>query len=993
MFINCHSWFSFKYGTLSPEELFSEAKRCGIKKLALTDINNTCGYIEMLRICNENRDMYDLEVIPGIEFRRDNHLIYIAIPYDNAGFEEISRFLSYHNNAGKPLPTQAPEFSRAFIIFPWKNAPEFLRENEFIGIQPYELNKILGAPIEKNINKLAALHPVTVKNKAGYNTHRLLRAIDQNVVLSKLSPELQARSEEIMLSEQDLSKKYSRYPQLIANSRKLLEQCHFSLDFHTDKNKKTFTDSKENDRLLLESLALEGLAKRFTNGFKPKARLYHELEIISQRNFESYFLISHDIVQFARHKNFAFVGRGSGANSITAYCLGLTQVDPLELDLYFERFLNPERSSPPDFDIDFSWKDRDEVTTYIFERHEREHTALLGTHTTFKDRSIIRELGKVFGLPKPEIDNLVTYPESYRHRDNITEMIFKYGERMLTMPNNLSIHAGGVLITDKPIYAYTATDLPPKGFPTSHFEMHNAEDIGIYKFDILSQRGLGHIKDTIGIVKQNQNVEIDIDRFRDFKEDPKIKELLSTGHTMGCFYVESPAMRQLLGKLQCKDYITLVAASSIIRPGVARSGMMRAYIYRHHHPNDYQSIHPKMDELMKETYGVMVYQEDVIKVAHYFAGLTLAEADILRRGMSGKFRSREEFKRVEEKFFSNCKERGYPDDVTARVWYEIESFSGYSFSKGHSASYAVESYQSLYLKAHYPLEFMVGVINNFGGFYRTEFYFHEARMSGATIEAPCVNNSFYLTTITGTCIWMGFIHLKSLEIRIAQSIETERSKRGKYRSLDNFVRRVPIGLEQISILIRIGAFRFTGKNKRELLWEAYLYFGKVNRKEYSESTCELFEAEPTEYKLPQLEPSPFEDAFDELELLGFPLTDPFDLLKVKGRGNSKAKDLTKNLGQKVEMVGYLITIKYTSTKDGLPMQFGTFYDNEGEVFDTTHFPGSARRYPFRGKGYYLIRGKVVEDFGYPMIEVSFMDKLSMVEQEEKAPVLQKLKIR
>src|SRR3981189_3261747 len=177
-----------------------------------------------------------------------------------------------------------------------------------------------------------------------------------------------------------------------------------------------------------------------------------------------------------------------------------------------------------------------------------------------------------------------------------------------------------------------------------------------------------------------------------------------------------------------------------------------------------------MDELMAQTFGVMVYQEDVIKVAHHFAGLTLSEADILRRGMSGKFRSRKEFERVHERFFENCKARGYPDAVTTRVWYEIESFSGHSFSKGHSASYAVESYQSLYLKAHYPLEFMVGVINNFGGFYKTEFYFHEARMNGATIEAPCLNHSEHLTSIEGDTIYVGFIHLKSLETRVAQSI-------------------------------------------------------------------------------------------------------------------------------------------------------------------------------------------------------------------------------
>jgi len=242
--------------------------------------------------------------------------------------------------------------------------------------------------------------------------------------------------------------------------------------------------------------------------------------------------------------------------------------------------------------------------------------------------------------------------------------------------------------------------------------------------------------------------------------------------------------------------------------------MMKAYIERFHavrNGKTYDVIHPKMNEIMHDTYGVMVYQEDVIKVAHHFAGLTLTEADVLRRGMSGKYRSREEFQRVHDKFFENCTKIGYEQKVTDRVWTEIESFAGYSFAKGHSASYAVESYQSLFLKAHYPLEFMVGVINNFGGFYRTEFYFHEARMNGAQIELPCVNKSEYLTTIYEDQIYIGFVHLKSLETKVGQQIAIERNRNGEFRSLNNFFTRVALGLEQVRILIRIGAFRFTGK--------------------------------------------------------------------------------------------------------------------------------------------------------------------------------------
>ncbi len=982
MYLNCHTFFSFKYGTLSVLQLWEEAKRCGIRKLVLTDINNTSGYIELLRICKERRSEYNLRVALGIEFRRDDELLYIGIARNNNGFEQLNGYLSYHNVNDLPLKSKAPALEDVYFIYPFnKNITLTLHQNEYIGLKINDLNKLISSPVKNLIEKAVILHPVTFKaDKLSYNIHRLLRVIDQNTLLSKLPAHLQAGTNEFMMPESELKTHFRDYPNVIRNTEALLDQCEISFELGTDKNKKHLLGSKKEDYQYLQKEAHEGYLRRYAGKFTPETeeRFERELKIIHQKNFESYYLISNDIVQFARRSGYDYVGRGSGANSMIAYCLGITDVDPIELDLYFERFLNPNRTSPPDFDMDFSWKERDYIYEHIFSKYDNRHVALLGTHTTYQFRSSIRELGKVFGLPKEEIDQLVAYPDLYKNKDDVTRMIFQYAKAMREMPANLSIHAGGVLITEQPIYAYTATNLPPKGLPVVHFEMHNAEDMGIYKFDILSQRGLGHIKDAALLIKKNQGIQVDTKQFDTFKKDPKIARLLSTGKTMGCFYVESPAMRMLLGKLECQDYVTLVAASSIIRPGVARSGMMRAYIERHHMTQKgmkYESIHPKMDELMHETYGVMVYQEDVIKVAHHFAELTLADADILRRGMSGKFRSRKEFQRLEEKYFKNCQKIGYPEHVSKRVWFEIESFSGYSFSKGHSASYAVESYESLYLKAHFPLEFMVGVINNFGGFYRTEFYFHEARMSGAYINAPCVNESDYLTNIKGKAIYIGFIHLKSLETKIGELIPRDREMNGPYKSLDDFIRRIPIGLEQLRILIRIDAFRFYNPNKKALLWEAQLYFGGRSANVY---TRDLFNLEPTKYDLPDLAYPKLEDAFDQLELLNFPLCDPFLLLQEEDNlGNIRANDLMAYLGKPVQITGYLVTTKDTSTKNGLRMHFGTFYDKDGFVFDTVHFPDVAKYYPFRGRGFYKVYGKVVEDFGYPMIEATKMEKLAM----------------
>ncbi|HYC84955.1 MAG TPA: DNA polymerase III subunit alpha [Chryseosolibacter sp.] len=1003
MFLNCHTGYSFKYGTMPVESLFNEARRCGVHKLALTEINNTASYMEMLRICNASRptasgkakfaaDPYTLDLAVGIDFRRQHEQLYIAIAADNFGFETINRFLSYHNRAGKSLPVRAPELENTFVIYPYGRASvDELRPNEFIGIRRHELLKFASMDHSAaHENKYVILHPVTLlapddPGKTGssrdYNIHRLLRAISHNTLLSKLPPHVQAREDEFMIPEGAVKNQFERLPWLIANTEKLLGSCSIVCEQGKDKNKKFFRCSQDQDLQYLREETRKGYHRVYgADQSIWNERIEKELSIIERKEFTSYYLITYDLINFAKSRNYDFVGRGSGANSTVAYCLGITNVDPIELDLYFERFLNEERTSPPDFDIDFSWDNRDAIYDYLFEKYGADHVCLLGTHVTYQWRSILRELAKVFGLPKHEIDELADDPQGVSSRDHITELVYKYATYIVErgLPANLSIHAGGVLITEQPIYAFTATEMPPKGYPVSHFEMHNAEDFGIYKFDILSQRGLGHIKETVRHIKRNRGVNVDVHRFSEFKQDLKIRRLLRESRTLGCFYVESPAMRMLLGKLRCEDYITLVAASSIIRPGVASSGMMRAYIERFHavrQGKTYQAIHPVMDALMKETYGVMVYQEDVIKVAHHFAGITLTEADVLRRGMSGKYRSREEFERVKHRFFEQCEKRHYPAHVTERVWYEIESFSGYSFAKGHSASYAVESYQSLYLKAHFPLEFMVGVINNFGGFYRTEFYFHEARMNGGAIEAPCVNKSEYLTTIDGTRIYIGFVHLKSLENRLANSLITERTCNGPYTSLHDFLLRNNIALDQTRILIRIGAFRFTGKSKQHLLWEAMLYFNNVKEKRRATA---LFNTQPKGYPLPHLQRLKIEDAFDEIELLGFPLCDPFDLLASAPRGDCAARELMSKIGHSVQMTGYVVTTKDARTKNGTAMYFGTFLDCHGEVFDTVHFPDAARKYPFRGRGFYAIRGKVVEDFGVATVEVSSMQKLPIV---------------
>lgn len=988
MLLNCHSYYSFKYGTLSPKDLLEQVQAKGFDSMAITDINNTSACIDIVRMAPE----YGIKPMVGIDFRNGIQQRYTGIAKNNDGFRELNEHLTHHLHSGEQFPEHAPVFSNSLVIYPFEKIEyTSLRENEFVGIKPSELKRLPFSEWKNRQDKLVLLYPVNFLSKSDFNAHRLLRAIDNNTMLSKLPVSEQASPDELLISKDKLLSLYKYHSQIVRNTERMIADCHVEFEFGTNKNKRSFFGSPADDLEKIRTLCNEGLKYRYGSpNSEVTVRIEKELKVISDFGFCSYFLINWDVVRYARHKGYFYVGRGSGANSMVAYLLRITDVDPLELNLYFERFINPSRKHPPDFDIDFSWTDREDITRYIFDTHGRTHTALLGTYNTFQYHSAIRELGKVFGLPADEIDKL----QRAEHRNNIDhigKLVLQYGKLIHGFPSHLGIHASGILISEKPISIYTATYLPPKNFPTTQFSMIEAEDIGLYKFDILSQRGLGKIKDSLEIIEKNKGEKIDIHDVKKFKQDERIKELLKRGKTIGCFYVESPAMRMLLTKLKTETYLGLVAASSIIRPGVAKSGMMREYIWRFRDKKrrqEAQKALPELYELLKETYGVMVYQEDVLKVAHLFAGLTLAEADILRRGMSWKFKERNEFGKVEEKFFGNCRRKGYDEKTITEIWHQIESFANYAFAKGHSASYAVESYQALYLKAYFPLEYMVATLNNGGGFYRPELYLHEARMHGAKIELPCINNSEAITSIKGDTVWLGFQHIQSIELNTIGSILTERNINGTFKSFRDFMKRVSITLEQLRLLIRIGTFRFTGQNKKALLWDAHFLLGNAKR---THPIHELFDVGAKEFKLPPLYHHPHEDTFDEIELLGFPLCSPFSLLKEPPAVQLKSADLVHHIGKTVSIIGYLIHIKNTPTSKGEKMQFGVFLDLDGHWLDTVHFPPAVKRFPFSGPGCYLITGKVVEEFEFLSIEVSAMQRLPYISMESAPARLQPIK--
>ncbi len=971
MYTNNHSYYSLRYGTIGEQELLELAVECGAQTLVLTDINNTSGCLNFVRLAQQRGHRAAL----GVDFRNGNTQLYVGIAKNNSGFQELNAFLSAYLQDKKPFPEQAPAFEHVYVIYPLERVMELdkirFRESELIGISIAALRKLPFTKYVKMTDKLVVLQTVSFRNKRDFNIHRLLRSIDLNILLSQLPTDQQGDPNDVMMPVKELEKAFENFPNIIGNTNRFLKDCTIYFNFtesHLTENQQLFNQNAATDLAQLRSLSEQGIVDRYgeTNPVIAE-RVAKEIDLIVRKNFVAYFLINWEICRYARSKGYFYVGRGSGANSLIAYLLHITEVDPIELDLYFERFINDYRTSPPDFDLDFSWDDREDITRFIFERFD--NVALLATYNTFQMRAVIRELGKVFGLPKTDIDKLTSGDAQNVQLGDMHKLVLKYAGLIQGLPNYTSIHAGGILITERNMHYYSATTLPPKGFPTVQFDMHIAEDAGIHKFDILAQRGLGKIRDAVEIVKYNQPQAVLLDVHKDvnlFKADPAINEMISQARCIGCFYVESPAMRMLLSKLKTHDYLGLVAASSVIRPGVAQSGMMREYILRTRYPEKRKEAHPIMAQIMPDTFGIMVYQEDVIKVAHYYAGLSLAEADVLRRGMSGKYRSRDEFKQVEDNYFANCAQKGHDATEALEIWNQIKSFAGYAFAKGHSASYAVESYQSLYLKCYFPLEYMTATLNNGGGFYSPEMYVHEARMCGATIEAPCVNNSEFLNTIKRTTIYLALGYLKELEKRTIQRIIESRNFHGAFTSLEDFIDRVPISIEQLSILIRINAFRFTDTDRYVLLWEAHFKLDKT-KKQLQEK---LFKPAHRTVALPQLHTTAQELAFEQIELLGFPLCSPFDLLETPLTHFTGKRELEQHIGKQVTLYGYLVNVKTTHTAAARKiMQFATFLDVRGEFVDVVLFPQVASRVSFRGSGIYKITGKVTTEFDFTSIEV------------------------
>jgi len=729
-----------------------------------------------------------------------------------------------------------------------------------------------------------------------------------------------------------------------------------------------------------------------------RQRLHQELEVIGHLGFAGYFLVVHEITSFVKERGLPMIGRGSAANSLVSYLLGFTEVDPLRHRLSFERFLNPWRSTPPDIDLDFSWADRDEVLRFVLSRFGARHAALLSTTVTLGPRGALRELAKVEGLAGRELDELTrTFPRGVHDWEEELAHTGRHGlradaeplagllpwvRRLVGLPRHLGIHVGGVLITPDPITRWLPLQRAGRGVTVTQLDMHPVEELGLLKIDLLAQRGLGVHADLLRQDAAAGRVAPPLTPY-ELEVEPATAALVREGRTMGCFYIESPGMQALLRKLRCGCFEDLVAASSIIRPGVSESGMMQAFI-RHHRavaatpagePWPVDFLHPLLRDLLEDTYGVMVYQEDVMHVVAGLAGMSLAEADLLRRAMSGKGTDKVALATFEARFHQGCAARGVPGDIAAELWRQISSFAGYAFCKAHSASFAVLSYRLAWYKAHRPAEFMAAVLSNQGGFFSSAAYVQEARRLGLMVQGPCVVHGQDRYTGGEGRLRVGLQQVKGLQRATRRRLLEERSDR-PFSGLGDFRRRSLASRGELESLAHAGALdalagRGDPRERRPaLLWEL-----RASRQTVEGGMPGLFAEEAPAHAAGRW--SWIELWQGERQALGYGISrhplELFDFGELPGRC-VRAQDLWNCVGHQVAMIGWVFARKTIRTRTRHErMAFLSLEDATG-TWEAVLFPASWERHALllRGSGPFLLEGRVELEAEEPMLQVESM---------------------
>jgi error-prone DNA polymerase len=992
--LTVRSYYSLMWGVNSPEEICAVAKQRGYNRLALTDTDNLYGLWQFLKACETT----GMTPIVGVELTDcASKRSAVCLVENDEGYRNLCRLITLrHSEEIFDLKSAIVDHSKGLVV---------LTQSQELLSKWHEAAVTVAAAVPRKPNSAGfrlrntARHrgiPTVVTqgsyflNPDDFEIHRMLRAIDLNTSLSRLTSKDTAPSSAWLAPASVYSDFFDIWPNAVTDTEAVADRLTFTgpsngLVLPPWDDKKKYTAEE-----LLRNAAYKGARRRYGNDLSETVvdRLEHELGIIEKMKFSSYFLVVQDIVS----RSPRICGRGSGAASLVAYSMGITNVCPIKHNLYFERFLNPGRSDPPDIDIDFAWDERDSVLASVLKQYKG-HAAMVCNHVTFQPRMAIREVAKVYGLTDNEIGQVCKrlpwfWQVTYEENDLLTRLkqlpefrqldfpqpwpkILRIAQNIIGNPRYLSVHPGGVVITPDPIDNYVPVEIAPKGVPIIQWEKEAAEDAGLVKIDLLGNRSLGVIRDAIANISES-GILFDEQSWEP-EEDPATQENVAKGNTMGCFYIESPATRLLQKKAKVGDFEHLVIHSSIIRP--AANEFIREYV-RRLHGGKWRPINPLLEDVLDETYGIMVYQEDVSKVAVAMAGFSHADADGLRKIMSKKDKVRR-LGDYKQRFEKGARLYGVTDEQIDAVWNMITSFDGYSFCKPHSASYARVSFQAAYLKTHYPAEFMAAVISNQGGFYSTFAYVSEAQRMGIKVLPPDVNKSDIRWKGKGASMRVGLLSIKHLGVGSQECI-VEKRREKPYSDIFDFCKRVRPDDREARALIHAGAFDSLHRkeDRAGLLWELAVWQKSGAKRNRAPG---LFGGLTDSCIIkPSFPPTKgHERQRHEFVALGF-LCDRHPMILYEGalkhKGIIKAIDLPFFAGRHVRIAGFLITGKVVHTKCGDPMEFLTFEDETGLV-ETTFFPKAYRRFcaMLERDRPFILHGKVEEDFGAHTLTVERVD--------------------
>jgi DNA-directed DNA polymerase III PolC len=1008
--LHVHTPFSFYEGAARIEEIVETAAKNNSSAIAFTDRNRISGLIKGYKSAREHGIKPVLGLLLDDPAKASRNALLWAKNID--GYSEIcrlssERLLNIDFNLDAALKTVSKNVIVATSV---KSLLEDLRKTvlpgnlygNLKGFQTSEERQDAGRLFEicKRLEiPLVATNPITCVSEEQKDLAKLLRSIGSRCAL--LHRARNHNYSRIQSLEESVSviKQYSGVEDAILNTSLIAEQCEVDLQLGKLKFPEPILESDIEPFVELRRRAEDGMRRRY-GPVPPQVvieRIAYELGVIDHLGFTGYMIVVHDIATKAWNNGVRTLGRGSAANSIICYCLELTDICPIKYDLYFERFLNPERSSPPDIDLDFSWRDRDAILHGVYDTYGDDRVAMIGTTVTFAARAALRETALAHGLPNEEIRKITKSVPFFSRSKNLSALkdenpacanlpfdkepwksIAEQAQALIGLPRHLSIHAGGVVIAPAKINQWTGTERASKGFVITQYDMYGIEDLGLVKIDLLSQRALGVLKDTVRMVVENEGEEAKppVDDIELVCAEPATRELLRSGKTMGVFYVESPGMIALLKKLDCDNYDLLVAASSVIRPGVSESGMMQQFIERVRDPSIATYLHPKMKKLLGETHGVMIYQEDVLKVAHHIAGLPLGRADLLRRAMSGKYRSSDAIQKLQDQFLSGCLKNGVTKEIAKEIWRQIVSFAGYSFCKAHSASFAVLSMQIAYLKRHHPAEFFASVLANHGGFYSQAAYIEEAHRWEIKISLPNINKSELDHFGKGDTIFLGLNSIGSLKESSLQRIVDDRSGCGEYKNLGDFIRRIEPSRDEMEAIISCGGMDSIGPNRPTLLRNF-----KAGFESYKNGPGPLAtEAEDIFSGLtPAADWSDEEKYVAEKRIMGYsPGAHPLTLMDLPDNGEIHARFIESYEGHRITMIGWAFSHKKIQTRAKKEtMEFLSLEDLTGN-FEVTLFPRIYSRYAtiLRGSGPFRVSGRVDNDHGVCTLIADSLENLS-----------------